>query len=143
MGVGGQPHAPAASVPGKDPVPIVQEAGWAPGPVWTGGKSRHNRDSIPDRPARTQSLYRLNYPANCIAVLKICISLRMWTCGYSCNVFVISSPMANHNCKIQQIVNLKVCHPRCVGSIIQSYSMYLSIYTYSHEHNNITISSDI
>ena len=26
--------------PGKDPVPIVQEAGWAPGPVWTGGKSR-------------------------------------------------------------------------------------------------------
>jgi len=25
---------------GKVPVPIVQEAGWAPGPVWTGGKSR-------------------------------------------------------------------------------------------------------
>jgi len=23
--------------PGKDPVPIVQEAGWAAGPVWTGG----------------------------------------------------------------------------------------------------------
>jgi len=23
---------------GKDPVPIVQEAGWAPGPVWIGGK---------------------------------------------------------------------------------------------------------
>jgi hypothetical protein len=22
--------------PGKDPVPIVQQAGWAPGPVWTG-----------------------------------------------------------------------------------------------------------
>jgi len=22
--------------PGKDLVPIVQEAGWAPGPVWTG-----------------------------------------------------------------------------------------------------------
>ena len=34
MGMGGQPHAPAASTPGKDPVPIVQEAGWAPGPVW-------------------------------------------------------------------------------------------------------------
>ena len=26
--------------PGKDPVLIVQEAGWAPGPVWTGGISR-------------------------------------------------------------------------------------------------------
>ena len=34
--------------PGKDPVLIVQEAGWAPGPFWTGcGKSRLNRDPIP------------------------------------------------------------------------------------------------
>jgi len=47
--------------PGKDPVPILQEAGWVPGPVWTGGKSRPHRDSIPDRPARSQSLYRLSY----------------------------------------------------------------------------------
>jgi hypothetical protein len=51
--------------PGKDPVPIVQEAGWAPGPVW---KSAENlaptgiRSS--DRPARSQSLYRLSYPAH-------------------------------------------------------------------------------
>ena len=42
--------------PGKDPVPILQEAGWAPGPFSTGGKSRPHRDSIPDRPARSQSL---------------------------------------------------------------------------------------
>ena len=39
--------------PGKDPVPILQKAGWAPGPVWTGGKSRPHRDSIPDHPARS------------------------------------------------------------------------------------------
>ena len=38
---------------GKDLVPILQEAGWAPGPVRTGGKSRPHRDSIPDRPARS------------------------------------------------------------------------------------------
>jgi len=50
--------------PGKDPVLILQEAGWALGPVWTGGKSRPHRDSIPDRPARSQSLYRLSYPAH-------------------------------------------------------------------------------
>ena len=37
--------------PGKDPVHILQEAGWAPGPVWTGGKSRPHQDSIPDRAA--------------------------------------------------------------------------------------------
>ena len=50
--------------PGKDPVPILQEAGWAPGPVWTGGKSRSHRDSILDRPIRSQSLYRLSYRAH-------------------------------------------------------------------------------
>jgi len=50
--------------PGKEPVPILQEAEWAPGPVWTSGKSSPHRDSIPDRPARSQSLYRLSYPAH-------------------------------------------------------------------------------
>ena len=60
----GQQHAPAALYPGKDPVPILHEAGWAPRPVWTGGKSRPNRDSIPDRPARSQSLYQLSYRAH-------------------------------------------------------------------------------
>ena len=49
--------------PGKDPVPTVQEAGWAPGSVWTRGKSHPHRDSITDPPARSQSLYRLSYPA--------------------------------------------------------------------------------
>jgi len=50
--------------PGKDPVPVLQEAGWAPGPVWTGGNSRPHLDSITDRPARSQSLYRLSYRAH-------------------------------------------------------------------------------
>ena len=59
---GGEPRP--YFTPGKDPVPIVQEAGWAPGPVWTGGKSRPYRDSIPDRPARSQSLCRLSYPTH-------------------------------------------------------------------------------
>ena len=45
--------------PGKDPIPILQEDGWATGPVWTEGKSRPHRDSIPDRPARSQSKQRI------------------------------------------------------------------------------------
>ena len=39
--------------PGKTPVPILEEAGWAPGAVWTGRKSRPHQDSIPDRPTRS------------------------------------------------------------------------------------------
>ena len=50
--------------PQNDPVPILQEARWAPGTVWTGGKSRPHRDSISDRPARSQPLYRLSYQAH-------------------------------------------------------------------------------
>ena len=50
--------------PGKDKVPILLEAWWAPEPVCTGGKSLPHRDSILDRPARSQSLYRLNYQAH-------------------------------------------------------------------------------
>jgi len=50
--------------PGKDPVPTLQKAGWAPGPVWTGGKSCPHRDSIPVRPAPSQSLYQLSYRAH-------------------------------------------------------------------------------
>jgi len=36
--------------PGKDPVPVVQEAGWAPGPVWTGAE---NLASLPGFDTRT------------------------------------------------------------------------------------------
>jgi hypothetical protein len=51
--------------PGKDPVPIVQGTGWAPGPVWTGAESLAPTGiRSPDRPSRSQSLYRLSYPAH-------------------------------------------------------------------------------
>ena len=63
MGVGGQRHAPAALPPGKTPVPIVQEAGWAPRPVWRGAENLAPTGiRSPNRPARSESLYRLSYP---------------------------------------------------------------------------------
>jgi len=43
--------------PGKEPVPILQEARLAPGPFWTGGKSRPHRDPIPDCPAPSQYIH--------------------------------------------------------------------------------------
>jgi hypothetical protein len=52
------------STPGKDPVPIVQEAGWAPGPVWTGAEisPQPGFNSRTVQPV-AQSLYRLSYRA--------------------------------------------------------------------------------
>jgi len=69
MGVGGQPHAPAASTTRKDLVPILQEAWWAPGSVWKGGKSRPHWDSGPDHPVRTQ--YRHSVPTELPGPLDI------------------------------------------------------------------------
>jgi len=63
MGVGGQRHAPAALPPGEDSVPIVYEAGWAPGPVWTGAENLASTGiRSPCRPALNDWLYRLSYP---------------------------------------------------------------------------------
>ena len=51
--------------PAKGPVPIVQEGGWAPGPVWTGAENfAPTGIRSPDRPDLSQSLYRLSYPAH-------------------------------------------------------------------------------
>jgi hypothetical protein len=64
MGVSGQQHAPTALYPRENLVPIVQEAGWEPGPVRTAENIAPPGFDPLDRPARSQSLYRLSYLAH-------------------------------------------------------------------------------
>ena len=46
-----------------NPLPIIQEAGWAAGPIWTGaGHLAPIGSRSPDRPARSEPLYRLRHP---------------------------------------------------------------------------------
>jgi hypothetical protein len=63
-GVSGQRHAPAALLsPGKGPpVPIVQEAGWAPDPVWTQRLEEKSFAPARDRTpiAHSQTVYCLS-----------------------------------------------------------------------------------
>ena len=48
--------------PRKDTVCIVQEAVWAPGPVWTGAENLAPTGiRSPDPPTHSESLYRLSY----------------------------------------------------------------------------------
>jgi hypothetical protein len=59
------------ATPGKDAVPFVQEAGRAPSSVWTGAENlTHTGIRSPDRPAGSQSLYLLSYPAHDIFTLS-------------------------------------------------------------------------
>ena len=79
---------------GRDTVPIVHEAGWDRWPVWTGLENLAPTGiRSPERPAPSQSLYRLRYPTHiwvigAFAILRktsicIVISVRLSTC-YQC-----------------------------------------------------------
>ena len=63
IGVGCQHHAPAALLPGLTRYPLYRRLGGPQGLVWTGTENLvHTEIRSPDRPARSQSLYRLSYP---------------------------------------------------------------------------------
>ena len=60
---GGQRHSPAALPLGKRPSTHLQEAGWAPGPVWAGAEILAATEiRSPDRPACSEELCRLRNP---------------------------------------------------------------------------------
>ena len=63
----GSTSHPGRFTPAKETrYPLYREAGWAPGPVWTGAKNIAPPPTgirSPDRPARSESLYRLSCPS--------------------------------------------------------------------------------
>ena len=62
---------PGRLYPGKDSVPIVQEAGWASEPFWIGAKNLAPTGiRSPDLLARSESLYRLRHPG-CTEICNI------------------------------------------------------------------------
>ena len=61
--------------PGKDPLPILQEAVWVSGPVWTGGKSCPHWDSILDCPVCSAFIYTIYFSAPWTLLLRVAASL--------------------------------------------------------------------
>ena len=114
--------------PGKDTVPILQEAGWAPGPVWTGGKPRSHRDSIPDRPVRSQSLYRLSYPAHIIIIIIIIIIIEFLTSQLwlgnirlSWDVVINRIRLGGHICSLKSFLQLNMCQELQIFAAVYMY----------------------
>ena len=71
-GCGWSTPRPGRFTSGKDPAPIVQEAGWAPRPVWKGAENSPTTGvRPPDRPARSESLNRLSYPGPRHSILRV------------------------------------------------------------------------
>jgi len=82
--------------PEKDPVPILQEAGWAPRPVWMGGKSRPHRDSIQDRPSRSSVVIQTELTGP---------QRYMYIYIYVCVCVCVDSPV--NLCMIKHFVSMK------------------------------------
>ena len=88
MWVGGKCRAPAALQSRRDPVPTVQEDGWAPWPGWSGAESiAFTRILSPDRPARTESPHRLRYPSSHLLVV---LKLRLYVVKIFCKSWLIN-----------------------------------------------------
>ena len=116
--VRGQRHAQPLFTPGIDPVPIVQEAGWAPGPVWTGVENLAPTGiRSPDRRACSQSLYWLCYPAHKptynITYTKLTVTVYL---------------------KIKYLC-LRACVCVCVGGGRQSCSTYTALFSAASSQN--------
>ena len=97
--------------PRKDPVPIVQEAGWVSGPVWTGGKSRPHQDSILDHPVRTSVAMPTVLPGP-----QIASNIRkyyMYVCMYLDTPWVrlLLTDVLRHICKLDRSLCLRLWSP--------------------------------
>ena len=85
---------PGRTLPlGKTQHPLYRRLG---GPQ---GRSRPHRDSIPDRPARSQPLYRLSYPAHytvCVYIYIYIYIYCMCVCMYVCIYIYIYTHTHTH-----------------------------------------------
>ena len=110
---GGEWSAARPGRPGKDLIPILQEAGWAPGPVLTGGKSRPHRDSIPDRPARSSVAIPTELPdpqtrlCNSVKTYTECVSLLLEFVVFSWE-YIKKKKLAVHSRNIRNQYQLHV-----------------------------------
>ena len=59
----------------RDPILILEETGWTPGPVWTGAENFNpTANRSPDSPARSKSLHQLRYPGPIINIKQAILS---------------------------------------------------------------------
>jgi len=72
----------------REPVPIVQDAGWSSGPVWTGVVNLFPTGiGSLDRPARSKSLYHLSYPGSLMGIENLTLWRRNFLLNFSNPVF--------------------------------------------------------
>jgi hypothetical protein len=91
--VGGWLTPRAAALPQeRDPVPVVQEAGWTPGPVWTGAENL-----VPHRESAEGSTWRTShFQQILVPYVEHKIALNDFSCIFSLSLLEFS----NHFCSL-------------------------------------------
>jgi hypothetical protein len=129
MGVGGQLHAPAAFTPRKDLIPVLQEAGWVPGPVWTGAgnlastgirslnlpalASRYN-DTL-SRPTLTR--IEIDQPRN-ISISKVgVVTSKLSIDGNRIDITSNKTYLKHHFCRAQHVLEIYWRHNSQIDEI--------------------------
>ena len=113
-------HALAALYPGKDPVPILQEAGWARGSVCTGAENLAHTGFDPRTVQPVASRYTdwATRPT-IIRRYTVCVCVYIYMCVYVCVCVYI-------------YIYVCVCMYVCM-------CMYIYIYTHTHTHTHTAI----
>ena len=154
--MGGQRHPPTALRPRKTRYPFVQEAGWAPGPVWTDAEILASAViRSPDRPARTESLDRLSYRGPycrsaciqkgvCSVIIWNSVMYERYFCRWSVKnyspvrtQFVVLLPTTCFGLKGHRVVEYKNTHARAhfVCGMEMSKRQRLPIQWTTHTHS--------
>jgi len=83
---------PGRFTPGKDPEPIILEAGWAPGPVSTDAENLAPTGILsPNRSAVRESQYELSYPGRIASALQIVVIIIIIIISQGVGVWLVSS----------------------------------------------------
>jgi len=162
MGVGGQRHAPAALPPGRTRYPLYR---WLGGPQGRSGQVRKISAPTgirsPDRPAHSESLYRLSFPGPYIfKVLYVNINKRLCltttrfdtlrspscyctymsavgavACAVDCVACSVSVSVIKWNIPAPARNQIPVTYPVAQSLNFQSYSKELGVLIRTVEHN--------
>jgi len=113
--------------PRKDPVPIVQEAGWALGLVWTGGKSRPHRDFFLIHPCLLP--YYCYIPIHILSTLPRIRRTGRSFCTICHTLTVLPPPIITHTEAFETVLSLSLYAPVVAAIRSRTVQPVVSRYT--------------
>jgi hypothetical protein len=116
--VGGQRHVPTALPPGKTRYPLYRRLGGPQGRSGRVQKISSHWGSIPEHPARSESLYRLSYPGPISRYITIIKHIYELCSGNHINLTHITFSNQNFNSKYLSNATIILTHTYVTWALI-------------------------